>query len=144
MFNKLKTISNLIYINLSNNLTLYLVFQLLFNLLLIYLDKNQINKFNGDNFILHLIGFIVFMLYSIPLSLLNSFNSFVLNAISIDVNPFVHILFSKITIFISTIILCNLPPFSKYLKKLVKIKSPILSFIINCLILLIIISSTKI
>jgi hypothetical protein len=123
------------------NATYYLIFQILFNLLFWYTETHGINKFTGDNFLPYYFSLIVSGLYIIPLFVFLQIFNTIQNIINLNVILNSNILNFLFTLYIviMTIILCNLPPFAKFFKRLFKIKNPRVELIVNFVLLIIVI-----
>ena len=138
MLIKIQTLLRTLY----SNLTYYSIFQLLFNLILIYIEVNPINKMTGANFLEYYFSLIIMGVYIFPLIFL----TFLFLPISFLIRQTGHssdFLFS-ISLILSTIILCNMPPLANKFKKLFKIQNHKLEIILNIiLVILVIYTSSK-
>jgi hypothetical protein len=116
---------------ITTNATYYLIFQILFNLLFWYTETHGINKFTGDNFLPYYFSLIVFALYIIPLFITYRSIDLILNITTINSNSNFYSTAGVIVVMITTVILCNLPPFANFFKKIFKIKNPKIEVIVN-------------
>ena len=136
---KIKTL----FLNLYSNLIYYLIFQLLFNLLLIYVDKNNFNKASGVNVLPYYLTLLITVLYSIPLGVMNIIRNSISIILGIQNNSYFYESFTNFSIFVSTFILCNLPPFSNKLKQIFKIRNFKTELFINIILILMIFLTFK-
>ena len=137
MLNQFQTLTIKILNNLISNFTYYLIFQLLFNLLFIYIEVNPINKKTGANFLEYYFSLVIMGVYIFPMMFL----TFLFLPISFIIRQTGYssdFLFS-ISLILSTIILCNIPPFANKFKKLFKIKNHKLEIILNVILVILVV-----
>jgi hypothetical protein len=117
--------------NIQSNITYYLIFQILFNLLFWYTETHGINKYTGDNFLPYYIRIIIFSIYAIPMFI--AFRAIDSIFIVVPKNNLkdLYSISSIIIVIITTIFLCNLPPLANFFKKIFKIKNPKIEVIVN-------------
>lgn len=137
MLNQFQTLTIKLLNNLISNFTYYLIFQLLFNLIFIYIEANPINKMTGANLLPYYFSLIIMGIYLIPITLLTIIFlpiSFITKSNEILIN-----FYTKLTFILSTVILCNIPPLSIIFKKLFKIKNKKFEFLINLILFVLVI-----
>ena len=138
MFFKIQSQIYSIFKNIKNNITYYLIFQVLLNLFFIYSSKYSINKETGENLLPFYFGLIISGIYILPFVFFTLIIKFFITSLGFMFEGILYNFTVVVGTFLSTIIVTSLPPFSNWIKDRVKVKNKILEYTINIILTIVI------